>query len=136
MNLLRSVFALVFGFLTVFVLAIATDVLLAAVLPSLFRHDGHTSDASVLVIALGYTTAFQTVGGYVAARLARRRPQLHALILGLLGLAAAIPLALAQWNHTPAWYHVATWVLTLPATWLGGLICARRNAPATAAAPA
>lgn len=135
MNLLRSVFAIVFGFLAVFVFAIAADLVLLALLPSAFDSRHLIKSPALLAVALGYTTFFQAVGGYLAARLARRRPQLHALILGAIGLAFAIPLGLAQWSHTPWWYHVGIWLFTLPATWAGGVFFARR-ATATQSAPA
>lgn len=118
--MLRSILAVVLGFVVVFVLAIAADLVVVALIPSAFDARHHTNNPAVLALLLFNTTAFQVLGGYVTGHLARRRPRLHALILGALGLASAMPLAIAHWGEMPSWYHLGTWLLTLPATWLGG----------------
>ncbi len=49
---------------------------------------------------------------------------LHALVLGVLGLALSILGAAVTWNKGPAfgphWYPLALVVLTMPQSWAGG----------------
>jgi hypothetical protein len=51
---------------------------------------------------------------------------LHALILGVLGLAASTAGAVVTWNKGPVfgphWYPVALVVLAIPTAWAGGKI--------------
>jgi peptidoglycan/LPS O-acetylase OafA/YrhL len=73
------------------------------------------------------TWAFATAGAWLAARLAPSRPLRHALILGGLGLALAVPVTIAHWHTAPVWFHVATLALTMPAAWVGGMIVEGRG---------
>ena len=46
---------------------------------------------------------------------------------GFLVLFATIPPTLAQWHNESAWYYVSLWVLIVPATAVGGWVCARQQ---------
>jgi hypothetical protein len=121
---LRSVGALLVGMLTGIILSLGTDELLhlAHVFPP---WDQRASDA-LLLLATIYRTIYGVAGSFIAARLAPRRPMLHAMILGVLGLAASTAGAVATWNKGPVfgphWYPVALVVLAIPTAWAGGQI--------------
>jgi peptidoglycan/LPS O-acetylase OafA/YrhL len=77
-----------------------------------------------LLLATVYRTIYNVGASYITARLAPRRPMLHAMIGGFLGLAACIAGAVGTWNKGPAfgphWYPLALVVLALPSAWVGG----------------
>jgi hypothetical protein len=120
----RSIGAVLAGMVVGIVLSLGTDVVLhkAHVFPpwgaSMAGYDG------ALLFATIYRTIYGVVGSYIAARLAPRRPMLHAMVLGTLGFVVSILGAVMTWNRGPAfgphWYPVALVVLALPTAWAGG----------------
>jgi hypothetical protein len=75
-------------------------------------------------LATIYRTIYGVAAAYTTARLAPNQPMIHALVLGVLGLAASIAGAVAMWSKLPTlgpkWYSVALVALALPTAWLGG----------------
>lgn len=118
--MVRSIVAIVVGFFLVGALSVGADVALMKALPSAFSSTGRVDSTPVLLLIIGYVFVFAVTGCYVAARLAPRRPMLHALILGVLGLLFNIIGTAAKWQTAPAWYHIVSLLLVLPAAWLGG----------------
>ena len=120
---------MVVGFLLTIVLALGTDFALL----TLFHREpinDFDRESLLLILLLITTNASAAVGGYTAGLVAGRRPLAHALVLGVLGLLASFPLALAQWRNEPVWYHVAALALIVPVTAVGGWVCARQQAVA------
>ena len=121
-NTLKSIGAVLAGALTGIVLSIGTDMALraAGVLPPLGQPAGDVP----LLLATAYRTVYGVAGAYIAARLAPQRPMMHALVLGVLGLAATIAGAAVTWNKGPAfgphWYPLALVALAMPQSWAGG----------------
>jgi hypothetical protein len=121
---LRSVGAVLAGMLTGITLSLGTDELLhlAHIFPP---WDQRASDALLLVATI-YRTIYGVAGSYIAARLAPNRPLLHAMSLGILGLAASTAGAVVTWNKGPVfgphWYPVALVVLAISTAWAGGKI--------------
>ena len=128
--MLRSIVAVVTGFVVIAVLAIGTNMLLARVAPELFPESGIVTHTGALLLALAYVAVYATAGCYLAARLAPSRPMLHALVLGVLGLVFNVFGVVATWGQVPAWYAVAGLVLTMPYAWLGGRLRERELAAA------
>ena len=118
--MLRSIAAIVLGFIFIGALAFGADAVLRAVMPSAFSPTGRVESVPVLLLMQAYVIIFAVTGCYLAARLAPNRPLRHALILGLLGLAFNVAGTIAMWNTAPAWYHVLALALVMPAAWLGG----------------
>jgi peptidoglycan/LPS O-acetylase OafA/YrhL len=83
---------------------------------------GRPLDDKSLLIRLAYTAALEALGGYITARLARRKPTVHAVILGALMIAATLPVTVLAWSTTPAWYSIWALLLILPMTILGSHI--------------
>ena len=123
----RSAVAIAAGFVTIFVLAMGTDVALRALLPGRFGPDGRVDDVALLLTLL-YVFAFAAFGCWLTARLAPDRPMRHALILGALGLAFNVAGTIAMWDTAPAWYHLVALGLVMPAAWVGGTIRERQLA--------
>lgn len=118
----RSALAIIAGFLAVFILSIATDIVLHAVgvYPPWFQPMG----SGLFAVALGYRTVYTIFGGYLTARLAPSRPMFHVLILAGIGLLAAIAGIFAALRSPtplgPMWYPIALAVLSVPSVWVGG----------------
>lgn len=118
----RSIFAVVTGFLLIAALSFGTDLAMRAAMPALFEADGSTTSVTVLLLTIGYVGLYATIGCYLAARLAPRRPMRHALVLGVLGLVFNVVGTWYAWNTAPPWYHVVSLVLVMVWAWLGGRI--------------
>ena len=119
--MLKSVGAVVVGFLTVLILSVVTDAILekTGVFPP---PDQGLYIAWMLVLATIYRTAFTVLGGYVTARLAPNRPMRHVMVLAFIGLAASLIALVTTWNKNlgPHWYPIALFVLAYPSVWYGG----------------
>jgi hypothetical protein len=126
-NVLRSIVAIVVGFLAVVVLSLGTDQLFHVL--KVYPPWGDPMPQPVLnALALSYRIVFTVFGSYLAARLAPRNPMRHAMILGCigtvfgtLGAVATIPM-----NLGPAWYPIAIAATALPCAWIGGLLGSSR----------
>jgi hypothetical protein len=118
--MLRSIAAVVAGFVFMAALSIAANLVLQAVLPGAFDAAGRVESTPVLLLIQAYVAAFAITGCYLAARLAPSRPMLHALVLGVLGLIFNIAGSVAMWQAAPAWYHVIALLLVMPYAWIGG----------------
>ena len=120
----RSIGAILAGVVVGIVLSLGTDIVLhvIGVFPpwgqSMVGFDGP------LLLATVYRAIYGVAASYVIARLAPDRPMAHALVGGVLGLAAGILGAILTWNKGPAfgphWYPIALIVLAMPQAWVGG----------------
>lgn len=117
--IVRSVLAIVAGFLLIGALAFGTGAALqsAGMVPP--AGEPMTAITPVLMEAL-YVAVFAIAGCWLAAWLAPDRPMRHALILGLLGLAFNLMGAVATWGQRPAWSVVLNLALVMPYAWMGG----------------
>jgi hypothetical protein len=121
---LRSIVAIVLGLLVTAALSTAADLALYA--GGVFPAPGTPMSNAQFALATAYRVLFAVAGGYVAARLAPRRPMKHALILGGIGSALALAGLVVTWGkpgYGPAWYPIALVLTALPATWAGARLC-------------
>jgi hypothetical protein len=136
----RSIIAIVVGFLVIGVLAIGTDAILKSAVPGIFGPDDRVDSVPWLFAIQLYVFVYAVFGCWLAARLAPDRPMRHALILGVLGLVFNIAGTIALWDKMPAWYHILALALVMPAAWVGGRIreqqLARGAGAASLATPA
>jgi hypothetical protein len=124
----RSALAVLAGLVANVILSTAADLLLVAlgVFPPLeqFGRPELFSD-SMLLLALGYRTAFGVLGCALTARLAPSRPMTHSLVLGGIGFVIGVIGALCTWGTWTSWYSLAIIAVTLPSAWLGARIARR-----------
>ena len=118
----RSVLAVGAGFFSTAVLSLGGDLFLRATMPESFDVTGRVQSGTVLLFMLAYVAGFGLLGGYIAARLAQRRPYTHALVLGLICLAITLAGAILAWDTAPAWYHMASSLLVVPVALLGAML--------------
>lgn len=120
MNRLKSIGAVIAGFIFIGITHSGTDAILEStgVLPK-----GHlyVSTGLVLFVIL-YRAVFSLLGCYITAMLAPKDPMKHSLILGGIGtiLSAAGAIITADMNLGPAWYAWSLVVIALPVSWLAG----------------
>ena len=133
---LRSVLAIVAGFVLIGLLAFGTDGLAHAIRPDIFGPNSSTSNVPYLVIAIIYVGVYAIAGCWLAAALAGRRPMLHALILGVLGLALNLAGAASTLRLYPTWYTVVSLLLVMPYAWIGGKLRERQLERRAVATPA
>ena len=136
MSLLRSVAAVVLG-----MLAATVTVMVLTWLAVLLMLGGDMTAAPTtpyLAVNLAYSFGAAALGGWVTARIAARRPVLHAAIL------AALMLVLTGFGDgspepgVPAWYAPAIGALGAVGALAGGLLRrhgVRSKAPATPRSP-
>jgi hypothetical protein len=120
-RLLRSVGALLSGFIVVVVLSLGTDQLMRVLglFPPLDQPMHHSG---LLILAFAYRSIYVILGSYIVARFAPYAPMHHALVSGLIGLFLSIAGAIAQWNLGSHWYPIAIVLSSLPYAWLGGVL--------------
>ena len=120
-NILKSIWAVVAGFLIVVILSTATDKILEVlgVFPPATQGLFITW---MLLLALTYRTAYNVVAGYATAKLAPQNPMKHVWVLAILGLFGGIAgiIVNLQMNLGPNWYPISLALLSIPSVWLGG----------------
>ena len=125
---IRSVVAIVAGFITTAVASIATDAVMHAT--GIFPNSPWTMTDPLFVLALAYRAVFTVAGGFVTARLAPDRPMRHAWILAGIGLAAGLAGVVFYFiagsaQLGPVWYPISIAVEAIPCVWFGGRLAAR-----------
>jgi hypothetical protein len=124
MNVIKSIGAILSGMITGALLSIGTDLLLekTGIFPSV--HQG-VFIWWMLLLALIYRAIYTAVSGYVTAALAPQKPLRHTMILATIGVAVTIIGSIVNWDKSQAWYPVALILITIPCTWMGGIIYKR-----------
>jgi hypothetical protein len=120
---LRSIGAVLAGFVAVVILSLGTDQLLhvLGVYPP-WGQPMHSPGLNLL--ALTYRIVYTVFGSYLTARLAPHSPMRHVWILAGIGfvIAAFGAFATIPMNLGPAWYPIALAVTAWPCGWLGGVL--------------
>ena len=125
--LLRSVVAVVVGFVVIGALSFGTAAVLqaAGVFPA---QSTRMDSVPLLLLATAYVAVYAIFGCWLAAFLAPSHPMRHALILGALGLAMNLMTAVSMWDQMPAWYSLLNLALVMPYAWTGGWLRERQLA--------
>lgn len=124
---LKSIGAVVAGFLVVAVLSTATDAILenTGVFPSYEDQMKYGSPVWLLLTALIYRSIFAILGGYTTAFLAPSNPMKLVKILGIVGTIGGTIGVFAGWQFGNQWYPIALAVTAFPLVWLGGKLRVR-----------
>lgn len=125
--MIKSIIAVVAGFLTVVLLSIGTDKVLEAT--GIFPPPSEMGlyITWMLALALFYRTLYTILGGYVTAWLAPQNAMKHVWVLAIIGQIGGIAGVFAGWNLSAKWYPIALAVLAIPSVWFGGYLRTRKN---------
>jgi hypothetical protein len=119
---LRSIGAVFAGLLFIFIVTTLIDVVLHAT--GVFPPWGKPMSDAMFGVATAYRIIISIAGCYIAARLAPRRPMLHALVLGVIGVVISAIGAAVTWNKGavfgPHWYPLLLVIVAIPCAWVGG----------------
>jgi hypothetical protein len=118
--MMRSVWAILAGFILIGVLGFGTDAIMRAMSPWAFDANGAATNFWILVVQMVYSAVYGVVGCYAAARLSPSNPMKHAMILGFIGILAGGYANYLLWGHVPSWFPIINVLLILPLAWLGG----------------
>lgn len=123
---LKSIGAVIAGFAALAILSTITDSVLQKT--GVMKTEPFDENPVWLIaIIVAYRTVFNTLGCYLAARLAPSKPMKHAIVLGIIGFVLTIVGLIVMWDIPPRWYPISLIVLTLPAAWLGGKMAIKSN---------
>ncbi len=127
MNILKSIGAVIAGFLCVALLSVGTDAILEAA--TIFPPPTEGLFVTwMLALALFYRSVYAVVGGYVTAKLAPKNPSKHVLVLAIIGTIGGIAGVFAGWDLSDHWYPIAIAVTAFPLVWWGGRLALKRAA--------
>ncbi len=119
-NVLKSIWAVLAGFLVVVLLSTMTDSLLESA--GLFPQPDANAymPGWMLFLALLYRSAYTVLGGYVTAMLAPQNPMKHVKVLAVIGTIGGVIGMIVGWNLSEHWYPIALAVTAYPLVWWGG----------------
>jgi hypothetical protein len=127
---LRSIGAVVAGFLFIFIVTTVIDVVMHTT--GVFPPWGKPMSDALFGLATAYRIIISVAGCWIAARLAPDRPMGHAIALGAVGVVVSAIGAAVTWNKGPAfgphWYPLLLVVISIPCAWLGGKLFEMRRA--------
>lgn len=125
-NRLKSVWAVLAGFLVIVILSIGFDTILklAGILPwdHLFVSTG------LILFVIFYRAVFSLAGCYLTAKLAPQNPMKHTIILGIIGTVLSAVGAILAADLGPIWYAWTLAVIAIPIAWLGGKLYEKKHA--------
>jgi hypothetical protein len=124
--MLRTILAVLAGWMTTGVLVVCFDLILRKVIPNDYR-DGQIPPDSVTALVLMTSALFSIPAGWVTARLARTDPARHVVYLILWGLLMGIVSAVMSWGQIQWWYQIGLIVLWAPMVLLGGRWAVKRR---------
>ncbi|WP_018343716.1 hypothetical protein [Cytophaga aurantiaca] len=118
-TLLKSIGAILSGFLLGAILSIGTDFLMER---SGMMSQEHFKESPLYIILLviAYRFVFNVTGCYLTARLAPNKPMKHVIIIGIIGTVLSILGAIAMWEYAIPLYNISIILISLPSAWLGG----------------
>jgi len=129
--MIRSVLAVVAGLVALTIVSFGIEAAVDPLLLHLFPHALPNAAALAAsmparLFMIAYTMFSVAVGGYVTALIARRRPILHAAIMGAIEAAFTLYVMIAapfpEVRQAPMWGWIATLILIIPAATAGAAV--------------
>jgi hypothetical protein len=129
--MIRSVLSVLAGIVvltvTSFAIEAAVDPLLARIFPNaLPDHAAITHNLPASMFMFFYTSLCVVAGGYVTGYLARRRPAVHAVVMGAVQAALTVWAMVSLPDVAPLRNWIVAILLAIPTAWLGGFLRAKQ----------
>lgn len=124
---MRTVLAVVAGFVVWTLIYLGANQLVLAVLSDRFAEDGSTRDPFALLIVLLASIVASLAAGWTSAAVGRERGTTAVWILAVINLAVGIFVQSQVWAAIPLWYHLAFLALLVPMIVLGGRLQSARS---------
>jgi len=120
MNILKSIGVILLAFIVNALLSVLTDFLLEriGVLPN---PEKGLFETWAILLCLSYRGIYGVLAGFIIARYAPSKPMLHALILGVIGVAITL-LSVSNpefAQQSKLWFGYTLAAMTIPCLWLG-----------------
>ncbi len=125
---MRTIIAVIGGFLGIAVLIRLTDMLFAGMTPGWNPKD---PPPYYFAVSLGTDFVYTIVGGYLCALIAEGNRRRATLWLILLGEALGVVVQAMLWGSVPHWYGIGLLILYPVGIWVGSRLSGEGAAPAT-----
>jgi nitrate/nitrite transporter NarK len=122
--IVRSILAVITGYLLLAVLIGVVDFGLSLISPDQYPNGAHPA-AKWLIVELAVGVCLLVAGGYLTAKIARRSEMRHVLALGILAAVMAAVSLLVYQNRQPVWFQLVFLICAIPATLTGGRLKTR-----------
>jgi len=117
-NILRSIIAILAGFIVVTAASVGTDALFSNA--GLLKDPFHDTTTGVILLIIIYRNIYNVAGCYLVAALAPNHPLGHTLIVGVIGCVLSLVATIALWEPVTGWYSITITILAIPSAWAGG----------------
>lgn len=118
--MLRSIGAVIGGFVLWTVLWLGTNSLLTIITPGSYNEDGSTDSALLMLIILILSVVFSVISGYTAEKIVNDGSTWPVWALALALLAVGLLVQISFWSAFPLWYNILFLLFLVPATVFGG----------------
>lgn len=123
---LKSVGAIVAGFILGAILSIGADIFLSSI--KFLNLEPFIDNPSwKILIVIVYRFVFNVTGCYLTAKLAPYNPMKHVIIIGIIGTVLSLLASFAMWDKAVAWYNIAVIVMSIPSALIGGKLYLKNN---------
>ncbi len=125
--MIRSVSAVIAGFMAYGLLTMPLSNLVASIFPGNFIVDGTRGEIGINLALLVQHVLISLICGFITALIAKKNPMGHVLVLGFVNLAMGIFVQIGAWDLMPPWYHISFLILVIPGVLLGGWMKTRHG---------
>jgi len=119
--MVRSILAVLGGWIAVGVLVVITDLVLGRIYPQAYV-EGKIPPDFLSALSLATSIGYSIAGGWLTARIAARRKWNHVWALVAWGLLMGIVSAMLTWGKIQHWQQIGLIVGWIPAVILGGYL--------------
>jgi len=118
--MLRTIIAIVAGFLIWGALCVPANALVASFFPGRFESDGGTFDPAMCLVLITLSVGYSIASGYFAAIIAQQDARRAVWGLAIVNFGVGTFVQISYWNSLPVWYHLVFLALLIPAILYGG----------------
>lgn len=123
---LKSIGAILAGFVLTFILSLGTDFALNAT--GFLKMENFKENSNIVVLGvIVYRFIFNVVGCYLTAKLAPLNPMKHCIIIGIIGTVLSLVASIAMWNEAVPFYNISVILMSIPSAYIGAKLFLKNN---------